>query len=361
MQTVNWNGGKTFTITPNAHYHVADVLVDGSSVGAVTSYTFSNVTANHTISATFAIDTYTITPSAGANGTISPAGVQTVNWNGSQAFTITPSAHYHVADVLVDGIVGRCRDALHVQQRRREPHDQRDLRDRHVHDHAERRRQRLDLAGRRRRPSTTGASKTFTITPTTHYHVADVLVDGSSVGAVGSYTFTNVTANHTISATFAIDTYTITPCAGANGAISPATVQTVNYGGSRTFTITPDTGYHVADVLVNGASVGAVTSYDFTNVTANHTISATFAINTYTITPSAGANGSISPSRYTDGGLWRQQELHDHAGRGLPRRRRARGRLLGRRRDVLHLHQRHCQRNDFGDVCHEHLHDHTEC
>ena len=53
---------------------MADVLVDGVSVGAVTSYTFTNVTANHTIAASFAINTYTITATAGANGTIEPAG-----------------------------------------------------------------------------------------------------------------------------------------------------------------------------------------------------------------------------------------------------------------------------------------------
>ena len=110
----------------------------------------------------------------------------------------------------------------------------------------------------------------------------------SSVGAVGSYNFTNVTATHTIAASFAINTYAITPSAGANGSISPSGVQTVNHGGSQAFTITPSTGYHVADVLVDGVSVGAVGSYNFTNVQATHTIAASFAINTYTITPSAG-------------------------------------------------------------------------
>ena len=43
---------------------MADVLVDGVSVGAVTSYTFTDVTADHTIAASFAINTYTITASA---------------------------------------------------------------------------------------------------------------------------------------------------------------------------------------------------------------------------------------------------------------------------------------------------------
>ena len=72
---------------------------------------------------------------------------------------------------------------------------------------------------------------------------------------------------------------------------------TVNYGAISPVRVTPDPGYHIADVLVDGVSVGAVsTSYTFTNVTANHTIAATFAIDTFTITASAGANGSISPS-----------------------------------------------------------------
>jgi hypothetical protein len=51
----------------------------------------------------------------------------------------------------------------------------------------------------------------------------------------------------------------------------------VSYGSSQAFTITPATGYSVAAVTVDGTSVGAVTSYTFSNVTANHTIAATFA------------------------------------------------------------------------------------
>ena len=54
-------------------------------------YTFTNVTADHTIAATFAIDTFTITASAGANGSISPSGVQTVNYGASSPlFILSP-------------------------------------------------------------------------------------------------------------------------------------------------------------------------------------------------------------------------------------------------------------------------------
>jgi hypothetical protein len=124
-----------------------------------------------------------------------------------------------------------------------------------------------------------GANQSFTIAPSAGYHILNVLVDGVSAGAVTSYTFTNVTAVHTIAATFAINTFTITASAGANGTITPTGSVSVNYGANQSFTIAPSTGYHILNVLVDGVSAGAVTSYAFTNVTVAHTIAATFAIN----------------------------------------------------------------------------------
>ncbi len=85
---------QLFTITPNAGYHIANVLVDNvSNAGAINSgsYTFSNVTASHTISVTFAINAFTINSSAGANGSISPAGNSGVSSGSSKSYTITPA------------------------------------------------------------------------------------------------------------------------------------------------------------------------------------------------------------------------------------------------------------------------------
>ena len=72
------------------------------------------------------------------------------------------------------------------------------------------------------------------------------------------------------------DRHTITAIAGANGAISPSGNSTVPTGGDQTFTITPDKGYAVAKVLIDGKSVGAVTSYTFRDVTEAHTIQVIF-------------------------------------------------------------------------------------
>jgi Tol biopolymer transport system component len=74
-------------------------------------------------------------------------------------------------------------------------------------------------------------------------------------------------------------TYSITATAGAGGAISPAGVNMVNQGTNQTFTIAANTGYIISTLTVDGAAVTpAVSTYTFTNVTANHSIAAGFSI-----------------------------------------------------------------------------------
>ena len=70
--------------------------------------------------------------------------------------------------------------------------------------------------------------------------------------------------------------YTIPATAGEGGSITPAGEVSVKEGASQTFAIAAQEGYAIADVLVDGQSVGAVDSYTFENVTANHTIAALF-------------------------------------------------------------------------------------
>ena len=449
---VNYSDSQTFTIIPDTGYHVVDVLVDTSSQGAITSYNFTNVLADHTISATFAINAYSITPSAGANGIISPNTVQMVNYGDSTVFTITPvNSSYRVADVLIDGVstgpstsytfsnvaanhtiaasfalntytitapgsteweylpgwqatyysdmawttVAGTRIDNEIQYANAEanttfslhaPTDELNwpvpmvgkfnefsvtwdgyllvtgsdtytfsltsddasklwIDEGLVIDHSgtspyapvngtlaltpgyhhivvKMYQQYSTAVARLQYSSSTmplqqvtawhtsgivtppgistvnyGATPTYAITPNPGYHVADVLVNGTSVGAVTSYVFPSVNSDKTISATFAINTYTIAASSGANGVVTPAGTTTVNYGATPTYTITPNPGYHVADVLVNSTSVGAITSYVFPAITTNKTISATFAINTYTITPSiVNGNGTVSPA-----------------------------------------------------------------
>jgi lysophospholipase L1-like esterase len=270
------------------------VLADGASVGPVTSYRFDGVTAGHTIGATFALDTRTITASAEANGSIEPPGLVAVDYGGSRTFAIVPAAHHHVADVRVDGAsVGPVTSYTFDDVTASHTIGATFALDTRTITASAGANGSITPAGGVAVPF--GESQTFAIAPAAHYHVADVLVDGASVGPVTTYTFNGVTAGHSIGATFALDTRTITASAGANGNITPAGGVAVPYGGSQTFAITPAAGYHVAEVLVDGASVGATTSYTFSKVAADHTISATFS-NTWRITVTEEGEGSVTPS-----------------------------------------------------------------
>jgi hypothetical protein len=71
--------------------------------------------------------------------------------------------------------------------------------------------------------------------------------------------------------------YTITATSGPDGRISPAGSVSVFYGGSKTFTITPKSGYSIADVKVDGESVGARSSYTIKDVSNDHKIEARFS------------------------------------------------------------------------------------
>ncbi len=140
-----------------------------------------------------------------------------------------------------------------------------------------------------------GGSQTFEMTPNPNYYLKQVLVDGVIVFPVGmepqqlptgtyTYTFTNVISDHTIHAVFAPGflQYVITASAGEGGTISPSGDVLVSQFDSQTFTITPNTGYHIYDVKVDGASVLdelVDNTYTFENVSDNHTIEAYFEHN----------------------------------------------------------------------------------
>ncbi len=112
-------------------------------------------------------------------------------------------------------------------------------------------------------------------------------------------TITAIDGSHTgVSNSFTVDP-TISASSSGNGAISPDGTFSVSYGGSQTFILTPDPGYSVAEVAVNGVSVGAVNSYTFTNIQSSYNIYVGFSPasdTTPTSTPAPTATPTPSPS-----------------------------------------------------------------
>ena len=291
---VNYGSDQTFTIMPDIGYHISDVKVDGTSTGRISEFTFSNITADHTISAEFSINTYAITGNSTTGGSIIPEGANTSNYGSSLVFTLVPDIGYHISDVIVDGAsIGSVSDFTFNNI---------------TSDHtisAEFSINTYTVTGN----STAGGSiipegantgnygstLVFKLVPDIGYHISDVKVDGISIGSISEFTFSNLTANHTITAEFSINTYHVTADCSSGGSITPSGIVILTHGMDQLFIISPQNGYQIDDVLVDDISVGKVSEYIFKNITGDHSISARF-IKTFIISADAGYGGSITPS-----------------------------------------------------------------
>lgn len=264
-----------FSFTPDEGYEVEDVLVDGISQGPSEDYTFIDVTEPHTIEVSFVIQTFAITPDAGANGRIIPSAETLVEWSEDQKFSIVADEGYEVASLTVDGLEVET-DTVYTFVDVREEHTiaaNFSIKEYTI----------TSSAGSNGTISPDGATEvehfsdqTYTITPDEGYEVLKVVVDGDSIGFMEEYTFEDIDASHTISAEFILKTYIITSSAGANGNIDPLGDTEVDHGTDLEFAITPDAGYEISDVIVDGVSAGISESYSFLNITDDHSIEAEF-------------------------------------------------------------------------------------
>jgi hypothetical protein len=100
---VGYGGSQTLNFTASQGYSF-NVVVDGVSQGQISGYTFSNVTEPHSVNVTSALLKYTVTASADLGSTISPSGDVSVNYGGSQLFTVQNKTGYNVKHVYVDSV-----------------------------------------------------------------------------------------------------------------------------------------------------------------------------------------------------------------------------------------------------------------
>lgn len=390
----------TFTIAANDGYEVSDVKVDGTSVGKRTSYTFENVTAAHTIEATFAFTNYTAenpfefpttkgtiktleaehaTELINSNDSDSdpswPLGLGTGDWasNGKflngmaykdyakYAYVATVPGTYTVTGTYRAGAANKL---AFSEENRKITATQVDC------------------------PSTSENSsltvKTFTLTlevteagagtliltaPDTNKapqldkfdivltktadeadltelqtaitnaeailnaadkdkYSAAALVElqelvnaGKRLTTASSQTDVDAKKAEITAKTADIQTqFTITATAGNGGTIAPTGATKVYKGTSKAFTITPNEGYHVDSLTVDGTAVNVVTEYTFPDVTANHTIAVTFAKDAVTVAKENllavinTANGKLAQTdAYTPASLEALQNAVDEA------------------------------------------------
>ena len=239
---------------------------------------------------------YIINASSDAHSIISPSGNVSVANGTSQAFTFSANTGYLITSVLVDGSPANTTS----------PYTFTNVKANHtiavaasinyyyINSSAD---VHSAIAPSGLTPVAPGASATYTFSANTGYSVSSVLVDGSSVQVTGSYTFTNVAANHTIAVSTTASNYYITSSADSHSTITPSGVTRVAYGSSQSYTFSASSGYTITSVLVDGSPVGKTSPYTFTNVQVNHTIAVSASsINTCYITASADTHSTINPS-----------------------------------------------------------------
>jgi type IV pilus assembly protein PilY1 len=243
--------------------------------------------APHTIHVTFAINTYTVTLPTVTGATVAPSGGSTspVNHGGNYSFTVTLDAAYNQSTVVVktNGTVLTPAAGVYTISNITAN-------------------QTVTVEGVQINtytvalPTVTGATiapSGGSTSPVNHggnYSFTVDLLEGYTQSTItvyandeiitpeeGVYTIENIVEDQEVTVTgVTLNEYRIVAKANYGGTISPEGTIMVAHGDSKTFNITPDANYQIKDVLVNGISVGTVTSYTFANVIADGEIEAYF-------------------------------------------------------------------------------------
>lgn len=280
--SVSYGSTTSFTVTPNSGYRISGISGCGGGWNGVTStttYTTGAVYGNCTVSAGFALSSYTVSTSAGAGGSISPSS-RVVTAGSSTSFTVSPNSGYYTSSASGCGgylsgntyytgaITGNCTVsasfALYYYT--------------------------VTMtagSGGSVSPGSRsvgyGGTGSFTVTPSTGYHIASVSGCGGSLSG-STYTTGAIYGSCTATATFAINSYTVSINASpaGTGTFTPASSTTVNYGGTTYFDISPAAHYHLTSASGCG---GSLSGARFTTgaITGTCTVTANFAINNGTL------------------------------------------------------------------------------
>ncbi|PKL60408.1 MAG: hypothetical protein CVV33_02820, partial [Methanomicrobiales archaeon HGW-Methanomicrobiales-4] len=271
-----------------------------SAEGFTTNYFKCDLKSNLTWIATFDKQWFNVSASATEGGMIVPSGNTTATYGETLSFTSTAFSGYQLGEIIDNGISKGPVSPYNISV---------------TEDHTIVARFQSDVLtitaaagqGGMIEPNGTvnvtfGSSQSFVTTASPNYFISSIEVDGTDLGnqtSPNTTTFSNVTKDHTINASFLKYAYTITPSAGIGGTISPSTPQNVTMGDSASFVISADSCYTIGDVIIDGMGLGPQASpytYTFSNVTTDHTIQGVFQIKTNNILVNQSEGGIIEPA-----------------------------------------------------------------
>ena len=222
----NHGDDVVYTFTPNAGYHLKQILIDGEEIEITNNqtfnYTFENVTQNHSIFVKFEKDVINITLIVSGNGNVSAKKVSSGSILERTSTEVTFSVEYE-------------------------------------------------------------ESLTFDFVGDEGYKVGSILVNGATQTSQDSITINTIIDDVEIKVFFVLKTYDLKVIISGSGVTNHGNNIVRNHGESVSYTFTPSTGYEIQKVIVDGEDKGIITGYTFENITSNHTINITFVIQQFEI------------------------------------------------------------------------------
>jgi uncharacterized repeat protein (TIGR02543 family) len=296
-QTVNYNGSTTSIIAAaNTGYHFVNWTCPGKTFSSGNILIVNNVTEAMTITANFAIDQYPVTFTAGPNGSLTGATSQLITNNGSTtAVTAVPAPGYYLVSWTGDGFATTASNPLVLNN---VTSGQSITANFAIYQYPVNfSAMNCNLSGNLSQNVNYGGSATaVTATPIANYHfVGWAFTPGYITTSTNPLVVSNITAPQSITASCAINQFSVYFNAGPNGTLAGQTSQVVNAGrGTTAVSAYPAANYHFVNWTGTGGFVTTTTNPLNVYPTTDQSITANFAIDQYPVTFTSGGNGSLT-------------------------------------------------------------------
>ncbi|WP_400202857.1 InlB B-repeat-containing protein [Methanomethylophilus alvi] len=295
------------TITPDDGYRIASVILDGTDVTSEVKdsvFILSNVVSGHSVSVVFERIVYTVEISYGVGGSVSPSGDVPVAYGDDLSITISPDAGYALFSVTLDGdeVTSEVKDSVYVLSDVTSNHAVRVYFEKFVYTVSISSGMNGTVSPSGDVPVAYGDDLTISIVPDEGYRISKVTMDGEDVtsSVTGQeLVLREVKSNHDVTVAFEKITYTVAVSSGGHGSVDPDGDVLVECGDSLTVKIAPDTGYVLKSVILDGIDVTSSVSglvFVLNDVVSDHSVRVEFEVITYTVTVTAGENGSADPT-----------------------------------------------------------------